>query len=373
MRVSGSSCNTITKFNIRHEERSGAVNVALTDFGSDHSFDEAAAIFARHYHFKISDSTVRRITENMGTIGEKFIENKLAEYEKAEKEDLLLLAPLENVFLGFDGCSIRTGVLEKIETIEPSWEEKNDPLSRTEVPALARPDLRAGITPSGRVKCKRVESWRDIRLGYAKQSSAKESKKWFVGGMKSFPDLMKELFCLSLGLGMDENTKPVATSDGGNGLYEALDETFCDLQFILDCFHFKEHLFETAKDLGYKEGDEKRWVSSRLELAWKGRIDTLIRELKKEYVKTKSEKTRLLIGYIKRFSKCIFYGSYEEQGFPVGSGEIESAHKYITQKRLKLAGACWKPENINPMLALRIIKANDWWGEFSTHCHDLVA
>lgn len=51
-------------------------------------------------------------------------------------------------------------------------------------------------------------------------------------------------------------------------------------------------------------------------------------------------------------------------GLPVGSGEIESAHRYIPQKRLKIPGACWHPNTINPMLALRIIRANNWWQDF---------
>ena len=37
---------------------------------------------------------------------------------------------------------------------------------------------------------------------------------------------------------------------------------------------------------------------------------------------------------------------------------------YIPQKRLKIPGATWHPLTINPMLALRIIRANDWWSEF---------
>ena len=48
----------------------------------------------------------------------------------------------------------------------------------------------------------------------------------------------------------------------------------------------------------------------------------------------------------------------------MASAEIESAHKYIPQKRLKIAGATWHPLTINPMLALRIIRANNWWFEF---------
>ena len=51
-------------------------------------------------------------------------------------------------------------------------------------------------------------------------------------------------------------------------------------------------------------------------------------------------------------------------GYPIGSGEIESAHKSVPQKRLKIPGASWNPNSINPMLALRILRADDWWEDF---------
>jgi hypothetical protein len=38
----------------------------------------------------------------------------------------------------------------------------------------------------------------------------------------------------------------------------------------------------------------------------------------------------------------------------VGSGEIESAHRYIAQQRLKRPGAWWRVDHAEYMLALRI-------------------
>jgi hypothetical protein len=58
------------------------------------------------------------------------------------------------------------------------------------------------------------------------------------------------------------------------------------------------------------------------------------------------------------------YKNAIEKGFPIGSGEIESAHRYVIQKRLKLAGAWWKTENIQPMLTLRIVRANGEWNGY---------
>ena len=49
---------------------------------------------------------------------------------------------------------------------------------------------------------------------------------------------------------------------------------------------------------------------------------------------------------------------------PIGSGEIESAHGYVIQERLKLSGCWWKLENAMTMLALRVLRANGDWDSY---------
>jgi len=53
-----------------------------------------------------------------------------------------------------------------------------------------------------------------------------------------------------------------------------------------------------------------------------------------------------------------------ERGLPIGSGEIESGHKSVLQRRLKLSGAWWKLENAEKMMALRITRANGEWQSY---------
>jgi hypothetical protein len=44
--------------------------------------------------------------------------------------------------------------------------------------------------------------------------------------------------------------------------------------------------------------------------------------------------------------------------------EIESAHRYIIQVRLKISGAWWNIENAAKMLALRVARANGDWEKY---------
>jgi hypothetical protein len=45
-------------------------------------------------------------------------------------------------------------------------------------------------------------------------------------------------------------------------------------------------------------------------------------------------------------------------GLPIGSGEIESAHRYIAQQCLKRPGAWWRVDHAEYMLPLRITRRN---------------
>lgn len=58
------------------------------------------------------------------------------------------------------------------------------------------------------------------------------------------------------------------------------------------------------------------------------------------------------------------YADAIKNGLPIGSGEVESAHRYVIQQRLKITGAWWKEGNAADMLALRINRANENWEQY---------
>jgi hypothetical protein len=57
------------------------------------------------------------------------------------------------------------------------------------------------------------------------------------------------------------------------------------------------------------------------------------------------------------------YPLYHQQGWPIGSGSVESANKGVVQARLNGAGMRWERSHVNPMLALRTAVCHDRWEE----------
>jgi hypothetical protein len=56
------------------------------------------------------------------------------------------------------------------------------------------------------------------------------------------------------------------------------------------------------------------------------------------------------------------YKKYREIGSGIiGSGAIESAHRTVIQKRMKLSGQHWSMSESKNMLRLRVISMNKQW------------
>ena len=80
-----------------------------------------------------------------------------------------------------------------------------------------------------------------------------------------------------------------------------------------------------------------------------------------------------LIGYLENNQTRINYRSQRRAGYPLGSGGIESANKFICQVRLKRSGAWWYVANSNHMLALRCAKYNGTFGRvFERYRHKIL-
>jgi hypothetical protein len=67
--------------------------------------------------------------------------------------------------------------------------------------------------------------------------------------------------------------------------------------------------------------------------------------------------------YFRKREPQMQYPQFQADGWPIGSGSVESGNKVVMQARLKGAGMRWRPSDVNPMLALRTVVYNERWSE----------
>jgi hypothetical protein len=69
------------------------------------------------------------------------------------------------------------------------------------------------------------------------------------------------------------------------------------------------------------------------------------------------------LDYLRKREALMQYPQFQRDGWPIGSGMVESANKNVVEARLKGTGMHWERKNVNPMLALRNAVCNGRWRE----------
>jgi hypothetical protein len=156
-----------------------------------------------------------------------------------------------------------------------------------------------------------------------------------------------------------------AVTDGAPWIQRFIDLHRPDAVRILDFPHAAEHLGVLVEalrqaDVALPERAVERSLhvlkhrGPGLLLSWCERLPDAITSL---------EEVRKQLEYFRKRITLMHYPDYREQGWPIGSGMVESANKVVVQARLKGAGMHWKPSHVNPMLTLRTAVCSERWDE----------
>ena len=150
--------------------------------------------------------------------------------------------------------------------------------------------------------------------------------------------------------------------DGADWLWKHMTSCFPKGRQILDYYHCSEHVYNVAK-CQYGDQPQKilEWAESTLTRLFYAEVDSVIWGLQrmKPWDNLAAEEICKLIGYLNNNRDRIHYKGDKIGGYPIGSGGIESANKFISHTRLKRSGAWWIKETGNEMLRLRCAIYNE--------------
>lgn len=323
----------------------------MVDLGADVSFQDAQKKIYEHYKIEVPTSAVQSIVENHA--------QGILEYMEEQPE----------------GEMQKEGVAQLIAEIDGSM----IPIVDTSMP-------RDGSSTDHR----KVRSlhWKEARLCFARDHE--KVTPVFDATMQSVEKVGDLLYRSALRAGLGEKTKVHGTGDGAKWIEMQMSRVFGkQLEYLIDFFHVSEYLGEAAEHSWTSE--KKIWLKRSQELLKENRyneiLDSLRRRIAPEYWQYKEalESRDLSSGkqadkepslgreetavekcyrYIDNRKNSLNYRDAIVKGLPIGSGEIESAHRYVIQKRLKIAGAWWRAKTVDHMLALRVLRANGDWDKY---------
>ena len=308
----------INKLRVQCRKYSRALQRAVTDFGADSSFEEAVEKMKEHYGLTVPGEMIRKITERHAETIANWRPKKEAVSAK------LLMAEM-------DGSMVPIVEVEK----------------KTE-----------GID----VRKTRRVCWKEAKLCFARSQNKIDRVYGAVIGSPG--EAGKRLYECAKRAGLTEETYIHGLGDGAPWIAEQFDEHFgTQAHFLIDFFHTCEYLSEAG--IWCNALDPKGWLKEKKEILKEGACEEILKELKiriSELDKVPDDSGIVkCVRYMEKRIKYMDYGKAKEKKLPIGSGEIESSHRHIIQKRLKISGAWWKTENANAMLQLRVARANGYW------------
>jgi len=325
------------ELDLKGRSRTVTLERRMVDFGIDVSYDRAASKLREHYGLDLSGEAVRRVTVEHST--RAYVDDRMVELDGMFPPRALLQGKgARGPFLvEMDGSAVRTGELQ---------------------PAAA--DTRTPVR--GLPKRTRTTEWRDTRLAFIRPLHERDDRE-YTGGIEPYEDTLHRLRARALLKGWRSGVETVCVSDGAKGLMERMTEVFEGASHILDRPHLVGHLHEVAAARGLQADEAGDWVAELMEQIGQGDVARVIAMLDKVTDQGR-ERAAQCARYLERFKDSVSYALFRDKGLPIGSGEIESAHKSEVQSRFKIPGATWRVDTVNTLLAMRLVRTNGRWDTY---------
>jgi len=285
----------------------------VLDLGLHGPFEEAAERFVVHHPGTISENLVRRVIDRVGR-------------EAAGRPDL--------------GARLRPRA--------------------SSAPATLVVQIDGSMLPT-----RGPDPWREAKVGLVARRDHIVSNKGRglitearflarVGDLVGFKQGLADALALERA---EECARIVVVGDGAPWVWALADDLCPTALQVLDYPHAVQHATEAAEVLfASATGLGQLFVATIERRLQAGEIEALLRDLEACTFGTRGRDRaalRTLTRYYRTHRNRMRYDRFRAWNLPCGSGAIESAHRHVLQKRMKLAGQHWAPERADRLAQLR--------------------
>ncbi|NIV28429.1 MAG: hypothetical protein GWN58_02605 [Anaerolineae bacterium] len=168
--------------------------------------------------------------------------------------------------------------------------------------------------------------------------------------------------------GLEKARTVVAVNDGAEWIQHFLDYHCPQAERVIDFAHAASYVAQAGKAIWEEESETfKGWFAAACHRLKHRPPEETVANLRLLQPKAKTDEQAAQIDgalyYLNKRLPMLDYAHFRRQGYPIGSGSVESGHKVVVQRRMKGAGMRWAEHHLDAMLALRNLLCNDRWEE----------
>jgi hypothetical protein len=287
-------------------------------------FYQAVELFEDFMGIHVSKDVGQRYTEEAGAVYEELQTEEVEELQKKRPKTRAMAGKLQ---VSADGCMV--------PLLHGVWAEVKTVVIGEVQPAV----LKAG---------ERVVRTRNLSY-FSRKTCSEEFERLSLGEMHR--------------RGVENAKAVAAVMDGAEWLQSFTDYHCPKAVRILDFAHAAEHINQIGEFLhGEHSSESKAWLEQHLhELKHEGPKKMLLKFQKLQCKHPQEQVVSGNLAYLKKREEQIQYPIFQAQGWPIGSGIVESGNKLVVEARLKGSGMHWHERHVNPMLALRTMICSKRW------------
>ena len=298
--------------------------------GMSFSFDTASDRLAELCLLKVSNDTIRRVSEAEGQAAQQFLVSSTlpAQAFARGKGDVEFYT---------DGVTVNT---------TRGWRDlRVNVFDKREAGAATTPEKWAN----------RVLPAPTVRIAWASMAACEQQGlAWKRQGEK---------------LGVIDDGHLSVLADGAKWIWDQAGQCWTQAQWVLDVFHVSEHIHDCGKAVfGEKSPQARPWSEAQVQSLIEIGPVRYLKDLR-IFAATHTDAVKLkalesLLHYLTPNVDSLWYKQRLADGRPIGSGLIEGANKAIVSNRLKLNSARWTPEHAEHITALRCLDYSGLWDQF---------
>ncbi len=301
----------------------------MVDFGADNSFNKSVAKIKEHYGIEVPTSSVQVATITHAKAIKKINDSAIQQSNTRKAKQKI---------------NDRSGISYIISETDGSM-----------VPIVE-------TAKSGKDKRKnKIVQYREARvtLAYAQGSVTPT----ISGTMADIDTVGKHIKHCVYEAGFGNNSHVHAVGDGALWIASQIEKQFATkATYLVDFYYVSEYLANAAIEC--KPDDNLAWLHDQQNKLKTGNSATVLQNLYDNMPTHGKTAISSCYNYLKNRENQLHYDLTLQKQLPIGSGEIESAHRYIVQNRIKITGAWWLFENADAMLNLSTMRHNNQWDNY---------
>jgi hypothetical protein len=234
----------------------------------------------------------------------------------------------------------------------------------------------ANVSTDGGMVFIREEGWKEVKLTTiseveirpaaerpAKEDNASRRAKdplvelkehSYQAGLWDADTMALHQYAEGLRRGIDLCPRLSSVNDGAPWIERITDLNFPEAVQIVDWSHAEGKIWKVSKAVFGEESPEGReWVEDRLDHLWSGKVERVESALEELDLGGKRwpDEARQAPGYFAGNRKRMRYDEFRAEGYPIGSGTVESGINSVVHHRMKRPGRGWERANGQAMLA----------------------